>query len=107
MAEAKSKFASLIGQTAYGGKRFILERRGQPMAVLIGVDEYQRLRGLEQEAQRLPMSPELRQRQQELVAKSRRLQALLGDPVGGLVELMSRLPPRDDEFWLQVVEGGV
>ncbi|NCP16388.1 type II toxin-antitoxin system Phd/YefM family antitoxin [bacterium] len=106
MAEAKSKFASLIGQTAYGGKRFILERRGQPMAVLIGVDEYQRLRGLEQEAQRLPMSPELYQRQQELVARARRLEAQLGDPVDRLAKLLSTLPPEGDRFWLDIYETG-
>ena len=36
MAEAKSKLAELVGQVKYGGNRYILERRGQPMAVLIG-----------------------------------------------------------------------
>ncbi len=105
MAEAKSKLASLVGQTAYGGKRFILERRGKPMAVLMGMDEYQRLRILEAEAQRQPLSPEFRRRQQALVARANRLRARLGDPVAGLAELSSRLPPKDDEFWLQIAEG--
>jgi len=35
MAEAKSKLAELVGQVRYGGNRYILERRGQPMAMLI------------------------------------------------------------------------
>ena len=39
MAEAKSKLAELVGQARYGGNRYILERRGQPMAVLIGMEE--------------------------------------------------------------------
>ena len=106
MAEAKSKFASLIGQTAYGGKRFILERRGQPMAVLIGVDDYQRLHALEQEAQRLQMTPELRQRQEKLVARARRLEAQSGDPVNRLAKLLSALPPEEDRFWVDIQEVG-
>jgi len=47
MVEAKSKLADLVGQVAYGGERFVLQRRGRPMAVLISVDEYRRLRELE------------------------------------------------------------
>jgi antitoxin (DNA-binding transcriptional repressor) of toxin-antitoxin stability system len=34
MVQAKSKLAELVGQVRYGGKRYILERRGQPMAIL-------------------------------------------------------------------------
>jgi prevent-host-death family protein len=106
MAEAKSKFASLIGQAAYGGKRFILERRGRPMAALIGMDEYQHLRSLEQEEQRLPMSPELYKRQQKLVARAQRLEAQLGDPVERLAKLLSTLPPEGDRFWVDIYETG-
>ena len=106
MAEAKSKLADLVGQTAYGGKRFILKRRGQAMAVLIGMDEYRRLRALEEvEAKRQPWSPELRQRQEQLVDQARRLRTLLGDPIEGLGEILRTLPPKEDEFWLQVTEG--
>ena len=43
MVEAKSELADLVGQVAYGGERFVLQRRGRPMAVLISVDEYRRL----------------------------------------------------------------
>ena len=43
MAEAKSKLAELVGQVKYGGDHFVLERRGQPMAILISVEEYARL----------------------------------------------------------------
>lgn len=105
MAEAKSKLSDLVGQVAYGNQRFILERRGRPVAVLISLEEYQRLQELEQAHHRQPLSPELRQRQEELVRQAHRLRARLGDPVQGLTELTSTLPPEDDEFWLQLVEG--
>ncbi len=102
MAQAKSKLAELVGRVAYGGERFILERRGQPMAVLISVDEYQRLRDLECEARGWPLPPELRQRQEQLVGQAHRLRKQLGDPVDGLAKLMSTLPPEEDAFWLEL-----
>ena len=104
MAQAKSKLAELVGRVAYGRERVILERRGQPMAVLIGVDEYKRLRGLEWAARGQPLPPELRQRQEQLVAQAHRLRKRLGDPVEGLAELLSSLPPEEDIFWLELVE---
>lgn len=104
MAQAKSKLAELVGRVAYGGEYFILERRGQPMAVLISVDEYKRLRDLKWAAHGRPLPPELRQRQEQLVAQAHRLRKRLGDPVDGLVELMSTLPPEEDAFWLELAE---
>jgi len=104
MAQAKSKLAELVGRVAYGGERFILERRGQPVAVLINVSEYRRLRDLELAAGRQPLPPELRVRQEQLVAQALRLRKRLGDPVDGLAELMSTLPPEEDAFWLQLEE---
>lgn len=104
MAQAKSKLAELVGRVAYGGERFILERRGQPVAVLINVSEYRRLRDLELAASRHPLPPELRVRQEQLVAQALRLRKRLGDPVDGLAELMSTLPPEEDAFWLQLEE---
>lgn len=105
MAEAKSKLSDLVGQVAYGNQRFILERRGRPVAVLISVDEYRRLQELEQAHYRQLLSPELRQRQERLVSQAHRLRARLGDPVQGLAELTSTLPPEGSDFWLQLVEG--
>jgi len=43
MEEAKSKLAELVGQAKYGGKRFLLQRRGRPMAVLVGVEEFEQI----------------------------------------------------------------
>jgi len=104
MAKAKSKLADLVGRVAYTGEKVILERRGRPMAVLIGVDEYRRLQELERSARRQPLPPELVRRQGQLIADARRLRARLGDPVDGLAEIMSTLPPESDEFWLQLAE---
>lgn len=41
VAEAKSRFSELISRAA-AGKRFIIQRRERPMAVLIGADEFER-----------------------------------------------------------------
>ena len=40
VAEAKKKFSELLARTAYNGERFIINRRGKPMAVLIGLDDF-------------------------------------------------------------------
>ena len=107
MAEAKSKLAELVGRAAYGSERFVLERRGRPMAVLIGVEEFERLK--EQAAAATtstpsPLSPELRRRQETLVARAHRLEAQLGDPVDRLAKLLSTLPPDGDRFWVDIHE---
>jgi prevent-host-death family protein len=104
MAQAKSNLAELVGQVAYGSKRFILERRGRPVAVLIGMEEYKRLQELEDRTRRQPLPPELRQRQEKLVAEAKRLRKRFGDPVDRLAELLSTLPPQDDSFWVEVEE---
>ena len=105
MVEAKSKLSELVGQVKYGDKRYILERRGQPMAVLINVEEYELLQaqasgGAEGASSALP--PDLRRRQQALVAEAERLRLRLGDPVDGLASLFSDLPPVDDDFWVEI-----
>jgi prevent-host-death family protein len=107
MAEAKSKLSEIVGQVKYGGKEYILERRGQPMAVLISIETYEQLQ--EQAAETaVPASlpPELRQRQRILVEKARQLEALHGDPVARLAEFWAGLPPDDDDFWLEIQETG-
>lgn len=107
MVEAKSKLAELVGQVKYGGQRYVLERRGQPMAVLISVEEYERLRMEADAAARVgssPLSPELRRRQDILLARARQLRARLGPPEDRLAELLADLPPDDDDFWLEIEE---
>lgn len=106
MAEAKSKLADLVGQVAYSGELFVLERRGRPMAVLIGVEEYKRLKELSSAMAMgaTPLSPALRRRQATLVAQAQRLEAQLGDPVDRLARLLSTLPPDGDSFWVEIQE---
>lgn len=109
MAKAKSRLAELVGQVAYGGKRFILSRRGQPMAALIGVEEYERLKALAGGAVKSalsPLSPEMRQRQATLVARAQTLEARSGDPLQRLAKLLSTLPPDEDRFWVDIHETG-
>ncbi len=107
MMEAKSKLAELVGRVAYGGQRYVLERRGRPMAMLISIEEYEQLQ--EQAAARAsgktsPLPPELQQRQKLLVERARQLEKRYGDPVAGLAELFSTLPPSEDDFWLEIQE---
>ncbi len=109
MAEAKSKLADLVGQVAYGGQHFVLERRGRPMAVLISVKEYERLKELAGPAaggSPSPLPPQLLRRQEALMARARRLEARRGDPVERLMKLLSTLPPEGDRFWVDIHEIG-
>jgi len=41
--EARRSFSRLIGEAGFRGEHIIIERSGTPMAVLIGIDEYERL----------------------------------------------------------------
>ncbi len=107
MTEAKSKLAELVGQAKYGGRTFILQRRGQPMAVLIGIDEFERLQTSAARpggGAQSPLPPELQPRQQTLVARAQRLRERLGPPEERLAELFAGLPPEDDDFWLELQE---
>ena len=40
IAKAREGFSELVNQVAFGGKRYVVERRGKPMVALIGVQEY-------------------------------------------------------------------
>jgi prevent-host-death family protein len=109
MAEAKSRLAELVGQVKYGGETFILQRRGEPMAVLVSVAEFERLQaaaahsGAESQSS---LPPQLLHRQQALVAQARRLRERLGQPSERLADFFADLPPADDAFWLEIEETG-
>jgi len=105
MAAAKSKFSELVGQAAYGGKRYILEKHGHPMAVLIGISEYQRWQEMEKRIRGQALPSNLRERQEKILIRAERLRETWGDPVGELVNLLAALPPKVDEFWFQLEEG--
>lgn len=107
MAEAKSRLAELVGQVKYGGDTYILQRRGQPMAVLVGVDEFERLQAASLQpgaGTDSPLPPALLRRQQALVAQAQRLRARLGQPAERLAAIFADLPPADDDFWPEVEE---
>jgi len=107
MVEAKSKLAEIVAEVKYGGKRFILERRGRPMAVLISIEEYEGLQAQADAASPVsPLPPALQRRQAMLVERARELEQRLGDPIAGLAELFSSLPPADDNFWVEIQETG-
>lgn len=43
VAEAKKRFSELLARAAYRGDRFIIEKRGKPVAALIGLDDLSHL----------------------------------------------------------------
>ena len=45
MGEAKAKLSELMARAGYGGERFLIERRGRPLAALVGVEDLERLEG--------------------------------------------------------------
>ena len=57
VAEARSRFGDILGRVAYGGERFILERRGQPIAVILNIEQYRRSVELEHEKQERDFAP--------------------------------------------------
>ena len=38
-ARAKAQLSALMAEVAYGGKRFIIERRGKPLAALVSMED--------------------------------------------------------------------
>ena len=45
VGEAKAKLSELMARAGYGGERFLRERRGKPLAALVGVEDLRRLEG--------------------------------------------------------------
>ena len=42
-AHAKAHLADLVSRVAYGGERYVIERRGTPVAALVGMDDLRKL----------------------------------------------------------------
>lgn len=42
-SEAKEQLSSLLARVAYGRERYIIERRGKPVAALVGVEDLERI----------------------------------------------------------------
>jgi len=43
IAEAKSKFSEIIARIIYAGERFIVRRRGKPVAAIVGIDDFKKI----------------------------------------------------------------
>lgn len=39
VSEAKAKLSELMARAGYGGERFLIARRGKPLAALVGVED--------------------------------------------------------------------
>jgi prevent-host-death family protein len=39
VTEAKAHLSELMARVGYGGERFVIERRGRPLAALVGVED--------------------------------------------------------------------
>jgi prevent-host-death family protein len=50
IAKARESFSELVNRVAFGGERYVVERRGKPLAVLVSATEYQQLMDLLAEA---------------------------------------------------------
>ena len=51
VVEARSKFSEIIGRVAYAHERIIVERRGKPLAVIISLDDLEKLEALDEDRQ--------------------------------------------------------
>ncbi len=80
MAEAKGKLTEIVGKVKYGKQTIFLQRRGQPMAVLIRMEAYERLRSAAQTQadDAPPLAPHLLKQQRALVERARRLREQRG-----------------------------
>ncbi len=43
VAEAKKGFSEIISRIVYKGERFVLERKGKPMAAIVSIKDLERL----------------------------------------------------------------
>lgn len=44
-SEAKAHFSELLARAGFSGERFLVERRGKPLAALVGAEDLKRLEG--------------------------------------------------------------
>lgn len=48
VAEAKKRFSELLVRAAFAGERFLIERRGKPLAALVSLEDLRRLEAHEE-----------------------------------------------------------
>jgi prevent-host-death family protein len=74
VAEAKSRFSELLNRTAYGNERFLIRKRGRPVAAIVSTEDLERLeaepraRGLAAAAGLFADVPDWQQIMDEVVA---------------------------------------
>jgi prevent-host-death family protein len=66
--EAKNRFGALIAQVAETGETVVVERQGRPRAAIVEIEEYRRLRGLDEEKRWQEAVERIRQLQTEISA---------------------------------------
>jgi len=49
LGEARKNLSELANSACYGNRTFVIARRGRELAVLVGIDEYRRLKELDRE----------------------------------------------------------
>jgi prevent-host-death family protein len=78
VAEAKAQFSAVVSAASVGGRRIIIRKHNQPVAVLIGIEELDRLErgaaagGLAEVARRWSHSEDLAAHVSEAVAARKR-----------------------------------
>lgn len=55
VTEAKAQLSALMARVGYAGERFVIERRGRPLAALVGVEDLARLEGERADAHSRPL----------------------------------------------------
>jgi len=90
VVEARKRFSDLMARVAYGGQRFVVERRGKPMMAWISIEDLHRLKELEKET-----APARVRRQAALAlaaASRQRIRAERGGvPLPDSVDVLARL----------------
>lgn len=46
VAEAKKRFSEIISRVVYTGERFVVERKGKPMAAMVSVSDLKKIEGI-------------------------------------------------------------
>ena len=90
-SEAQEQLSSLIGWAREHGDKVIVESHGEPRAVIIAFEEYERLRALEE-----------KQRRQEALESLRRLQAEVSERNKDLTE--EQIEELADRFVRDVID---
>lgn len=60
LAEARDNLSSLVNDVAHGGQRIMIESRGRPKAVMVGLEDFERLQRVDADRGQDPMLQWLR-----------------------------------------------